>query len=138
MLTPASVGGELELTAPLSPHFRIGAMGFASAMFNIDGYGQTRPLYGGALEIRHVGSGSPHFDLGALAGVMGAHYDDSEHSTAFAAARAGATWESGRYSIETSLALGVATPLFGYTPFDGLYGSAFPIVWASLRIHLPL
>jgi hypothetical protein len=120
MLSPLTAGIEASLMFPASRSWRIGAMGAANVIF--DG---GDPLFAGALEVRHVGTGRRHFDIGFLGGAATAEGD----TVGFTGMRLQLAWERASHSTAISLApvLFIAD---GMDPMPGAY--------ASLRWGLPI
>lgn len=121
MLSPVSAGVEAELMFPASPAWRFGVMAVASILF----MDNNDPLFAGAFEIRHIGSGRRrHIDIGLLGGAATAEGD----SVAMAALRFQVTWEN--QSRSTALALLPCVLVAD--------GDVIPGAWASLRWGLPI
>lgn len=118
MLSPVSAGAEATVLFPLAADWRIGAMGAYNKAIDMNAY-----VYGGAIELRHVGSGKRrHFDLGFLLGGATADHE----AVTFAAVRIAWTWEGDL----TSTSLGF-TPMLLKTNSDG--DPYLPGIYASLR-----
>jgi hypothetical protein len=124
LLSPVHVGIEAALLLPVSDRWRLGAMGTAG--ISLDG---SVPIFAGLLELRHVGSGRRHLDIGMLGGAATAEGD----TIAFVGARFDITWEraNGR-----STSIGIAPLLIKLVNDWG--DSPFPGVFASVRWRLPL
>jgi hypothetical protein len=87
-VSPSSYGMELELAFPVLPNLRIGAIGGINHLYDglRDDIAGTM-MYDAALEIRYVGAGTTHFDVGLAGGTM-TGYDGYESDTGgFAALR---------------------------------------------------
>src|SRR5262249_54799360 len=95
MLSPLTGGAEAEIAFPISQRIRLGAMGALNALF-------THPdqmLYIGAGELRYVGSGRQHNDIGLLGGVATPGYEPA----AFVGFRLERVWEGAAHGIGLSL-----------------------------------
>jgi len=123
MVSPLTVGGELGFMAPVTPAYRIGAFGILDVM----PWNSNHIVGGGGAEIRHVGSGTHHFDVGPLGGIAGL-LDAGSGGIVFAGARLSYVWEGASTSTSFSLVPVVFT--------DGK--DAAPGIYASLRLGIPL
>jgi hypothetical protein len=88
-LSPASYGVEAEIALPVTPHARIGLVGGLGHLYDglRDDIAGT-PLYDAAGELRYVGSGETHFDVGIAGGVIsGTAMDTTRDTGGFAALR---------------------------------------------------
>jgi hypothetical protein len=121
MLSPVSAGVEAEVAFPISPVFRIGAIGGANVLL---WDGQHQPVYLGALEIRRVMPGQRHVDLGLLGGAAAINGEVAE----FAGLRIGIVWEHASGSTELSLVPVMAKSYADYVPGG----------YISLRWGLPI
>lgn len=120
MLSPVTAGLEANVMFPLSPHWRFGAMGAINRPFDTS---IASVIYAGALELRHIGTGTRrHFDLGFLGGGA----SDGVDPVTLAGLRLGWTWENG--TSNTSLGF---TPLIIFTGSDG--DPVVPAIYGSLR-----
>ncbi|HEU0032405.1 MAG TPA: hypothetical protein VFQ53_17355 [Kofleriaceae bacterium] len=120
MLSPLTFGIEAELTFPISDHVRLGAIGIADITF-VD---ETIPIFGAAAELRYVGSGSRHWDIGAIAGAAEGDGD----AVGFGGVRLSRAWEGAHRGTAFSI-----TPLL---VSDG--AETFPGLYAALHWTLPL
>lgn len=118
MISPLSYGAEFGVTFPVGDAFRLGAAGGLSVL-----PGDANHILGDAeVELRHVGRGRHHFDVGPVAG--GAELlDHNDAAVVFAGARLAYAWE--RASSNTSVSL---VPLITHSGND-----TFPGIYASLR-----
>jgi hypothetical protein len=125
MLSPVSAGLEAEVTFAVGSRLRVGAMGFAN-MLLVDDHS---PLFGGALEVRRVGLGRRHFDVGVLGGAATAESDP----VLFLALRLNVVWERAASGLGVSLA-----PALFFAPVSGGGTTVGPGAWASVRWALPV
>lgn len=126
IISPLSYGIEANVAFPLTPIWRIAAMGSVNWTFD------NRQIVGeGALELRHVGVGSTHWDVGPMLGTI---FPDSENIAVFLGARLARTWELGRSALSLS-----ASPVVIANPSSHSASSpVFPGAWASLRWQFAL
>jgi hypothetical protein len=77
-VSPVSYGLEAEVAFPLmTPALRLGAVGSASRLFNGGFNDQTTgSLFAVGAELRYVGRGTTHFDVGVMGGAAKAGTDD--------------------------------------------------------------
>lgn len=118
MVSPLSYGAELGVSFPVGDAYRIGAAGGV----NVVPTDANHILGDAALEVRHVGRGRHHFDIGPVLG--GAELlDHSDAAVVFGGVRLGYAWE--RTSSNTSLSF---VPLVLHSGNDTVPG-----IYASLR-----
>lgn len=115
MISPATVGIELEVTKPVSDRVRIGAMASANTFVAKPG-----ELYGGAAEVRYV-------QAAIDAGVFGGFAHGNGNTSPVIGLRLGHTWQGERYGAALSVC-----PLVAFS------GGLEPGVWASLKWEIPL
>lgn len=120
MVSPLSGGVEGEIALPVTPAVRLGLIGIANVLFQ----SPLDTLLGAGLEVRRVGRGRHHFDVGGLAGAAGADGDWA----GFVGARLSYTWEGPVSGLSLSL-----SPVVLFAD-----GAVVPGAWASLRWELPL
>ena len=87
-VSPSSYGMEVELAFPVLPNLRVGALGGINHLYDglRDDIAGTM-MYDAALEVRYVGHGETHFDVGLAGGTI-TGYDGYEYDTGgFAALR---------------------------------------------------
>ena len=123
MVSPLSYGAELGVMVPVSSAYRLGGNTAVNVL-----PGDANHILGvGELELRHVGRGMHHFDVGPVVG--GAELlDHNEDAIVFAGARLGYAWE--RESSNTSVSF---VPL---VLTDGK--DVVPGIYASLRLGFAL
>jgi hypothetical protein len=125
MLSPVTVGVEAGLMMPLGESWRLGGYGvFNRILTNTD----EQWLAGFAGELRHVGRGTHHWDIGAIGGyafVVERTTDDAP----FAGARIAYAWEGPNHGNSISLVPMIFVPEAG---------EAGPGIYASYRWELPL
>ena len=124
MLSPISAGVEANLLFPAAPAWRFGVMAAANILF-MDDYS---PLFAGALELRYVGSGHHHPDVGLLAGAATAEGD----TVAMFAVRFQFSWDNAARSRTTAVSL---APVALYDPE---HDEGAPGAWGSVRWGLPI
>jgi hypothetical protein len=122
MASPLSFGIEAEVAFPVSRRLRFGVLGIANTLPS----DKWAPLFGGAFELRHVGRGSRHFDIGLIGGAAAAEGDP----VGFTSVRLGITWEGAGSGLGVSL----SPTLF----FPGTHDPVLPGIWASIRWELPV
>jgi hypothetical protein len=139
--SPSSIGGEVELAFPLARDLRLG--GFFGANQLIEGVGDfdaNTQLYDAGLELRYVGEGKIHLEVGFAAGIVhgvvdtyvaenGQSVDDGD-TGGLTALRIGITRESPEGNLEFSVEPMILFELRGH--------DQTPSVMASLRWGLPL
>ena len=130
ILTPLTIGGQAAVLFPLSPVWRLGAS--LSIHKTFDSHktfdeGDVYVLGVAALELRHVGKGRKHWDLGTEVGYV----TDTFDPVIFVGFRIARTWELPRTAL--SLAL---TPLLGIALGGEMM--PFPGIYSSLRWQVPL
>jgi hypothetical protein len=121
MLSPASIGVEALVMFPLAEQWRLGVMGTLEATADTVDPG---PLVGGGLELRHVGRGRKHWDIGPIGGM--ATVNDT--TLAFGGLRIGRTWEHATSAMSLSL-----TPAF-----IRVRDAVLPGAWITLRWLFPI
>ncbi len=132
--TPSTVGAEVELAFPVVRNLRVGVFGGVNQMF--DGIGDLQngtPLYDGGLELRYVGDGELHLDVGIGAGLVTgtlAPEIGNRDTGGLAALRLGVTREYTRGNLEVAIEPMMLFELRGH--------DQTPAVMASLRWGLPL
>ena len=108
-VSPVSAGVSAEVLLPVTPSFRFGVL--AAEHLLLDGVNdmpQGTTMTIGALEARYIGQGSPHLELGLLAG--GARADEYDEG-GFAAARISVVWQRPSGTLSVSFMPAV---LFGF------------------------
>lgn len=95
MGSPVSLGAEAGISFPLSPVWRIAAMGSLQRSFV-----STDKMGLAAFELRHAGIGAPRWDVGPM---LGALFTNGEDPIALVGGRFGGTWELGRTSVSLSI-----------------------------------
>ena len=131
MLSPMSFGVEGEATVPLAEHLRAGALGGLDVLF-------TEPagavMLGGA-EVRYVGSGRKHNDVGVIAGaaviLQGDSMTGSRPVAPFVGLRLQRVWERAGSGLSFSI-----NPVLALT--DTVGPKVYPALWTSLRWELPI
>ena len=123
MVSPVSFGGELGISLPIRPSFRLGVDGLIN-MLATDGY---QSVGGAMLEVRHVGRGTHHIDVGPVGG-MGEYLQHSSHAIVFLGARVGYAWERKYTNMSLSLVPLVMTDSYWVVP----------AIYASLRLGFEL
>jgi hypothetical protein len=133
-LSPSSYGAELELTFPLLPNLRVGILGGANQLFDgIRDIVKNTQMYDAAGEIRYVGTGDTHFDVGLAGGIMRGTLDDMSTDTGgFAALRFSYTKEYAHSAVSFSVAPMMLFDFRGQGD-DRNFG-----VMTSLRVELPI
>jgi hypothetical protein len=123
MLTPVSGGVEVGVSFPLGPQWRVAVNGIANQLF-VDTHDQ---LYAADLELRHIGLGRRHLDVGVAGGAATAEGD----GVMVAMLRLGMTWEGPDHGVNLSLVPAIVFTGDPYTPIA-------PGLFASLRWEVPL
>ena len=78
-LSPATYGVELELAFPILPNLRAGVLGGANQLYDgVRDLANGTQMYDAAGEIRYVGNGSTHFDVGLVGGIMRGSLEEFE------------------------------------------------------------
>jgi hypothetical protein len=129
-LSTASFGLDGEIAFPLTPKVRFGVLLGLDYMW--DGFADINSgdtLVHGGGEIRYVGAGPNHVDLGVGGGI--AHDTSYSNNGGFAMARIAFTHEMGRENVAFALA-----PMILFD-FDGQYENNFTL-FASLRLGYAL
>ncbi len=122
LVTTGGFGAEAAVTFLFTRSTRIGVVGVAS-----DNISDDVGKFGGVgVEVRHVGEGKRHLDLGAEGGVADTH---ERGTTPWAALRLGVTWET----AESAMTLALSPALINLD-FARPSGAA----WLSLRWLLPM
>jgi hypothetical protein len=124
MASPITFGAELGVATPIGEAYRVGAFG----ILNLAPGDDNHILGGGGLELRHVGRGMHHFDIGPVVGVAGLVDASNPDAIVFAGARLAFAWEGEHHGSSVSL-----VPVLMGTS-EGL----MPGVYASYRWELPL
>jgi hypothetical protein len=133
-LSPSSYGVEAELAVPVTPHLRAGLIGGVSQLYDgiRDDIAGTA-LYDVAGELRYVGSGTTHFDVGLAGGALtGTAMDYSRDTGGFAALRFSYVRELPSTSVSVSIA-----PMVLFD-FRGQGNDKNLGVMASLKLGLPI
>ena len=126
MLSPLTAGVEGGLAFPLSPAWRIAAMGAVNVTY--DGEYILGVL---GAELRHIGRGAQrHWDVGPIAGYAA---PDGDEAVVFGGVRLGRTWEMESSAISLSLSPILLTPVS-----DASSTWVIPGVWSSLRWQFAL
>jgi hypothetical protein len=133
----ASYGIEAEIAAPVSESWRVGLLGGASELTDgIRDLSAGTQLYHAALEVRHVGTGTTHFDFGLAGGLAtGMIVDDlggTRDTGGFAAARVSVVHEYPSGGLSLSI-----VPMFLFD-WRGQGDDRTPAVMGSLRWELPI
>jgi hypothetical protein len=133
-ISTASVGLEAEIAFPVTRSLRVGAFGGVSHLF--DGFADEvsgSALYDGGLELRYVGRGTTHFDIGVAGGLASAIDDNMERDTGgFFALRLSAVREYERTAVSLSL-----SPMVLFDFLGQANQSSFGLM-GSLRIEIPI
>ncbi len=133
-VSTATVGLEGEIAFPVTPSVRVGVLAGVSHMF--DGFADElsgRALYDAGLELRYVGRGTTHFDIGFAGGLATSTDDNMEHDTGgFFALRLSAVREFERTAVSLSL-----TPMLLFD-FAGQGDQSSFGLMGSLRIEIPI
>jgi hypothetical protein len=133
MVTPSSYGMELELAFPVLPNLRVGVLGGINHLYDglRDDIAGTM-MYDAALEVRYVGAGTTHFDVGLAGGTI-TGYDGYESDTGgFAALRFSYVKEYASTAISFSVAPMLLFDFRGQGD-DKNFG-----IMTSLRLELPI
>jgi hypothetical protein len=130
MLSPLTLGFELEGTFPLSEHLRAGALASLGVVFTAE------PAVGimiGGAEIRYVGTGRKHNDIGMFGGAATTIGDMSTHGmiTPFVGVRLQRVWERAESGLSFSI-----NPVLAFV--DSPSSKVYPALWTSLRWELPI
>jgi hypothetical protein len=133
MLTPSSYGMELELAFPVMPNLRVGALGGVSHLYDglRDDIAGTM-MYDAALEVRYVGRGETHFDVGLAGGVINGDTGDGKDTGGFAAVRFSYVKEYASTAVSFSVA-----PMLLFD-FRGQGDDKNLGLMTSLRLELPI
>jgi hypothetical protein len=123
MLSPLTLGVEVEATIPILDHLRLGALGGVDVLFTEP----ARALFIGAAELRYVGSGTKHTDVGLIGGAAAV---DGALSP-FIGLRFQRVWER----AESGLSLSI-NPVLAVV--DTVGPKVYPGIWTSLRWELPI
>ncbi len=126
MMSPLTLGIEAELAFPVGSNIRFGVGGILNM-----GFEDTVVIGGGMLEVRHVGRGMRHWDLGVVGGGVTLLASDSGgegDSIGFVGFRIARAWEGPGRGTAFSLTPLVAT--------DG--DTTIPGVYAALHWMIPL
>ena len=122
-VSPVSAMAEVQISFPISPAYRFALLGGLGEL-TMD---HDHDLIGmGALELRHVGLGIQHFDLGMQAGVAVA--DEPDGTIVFAGLPLRYTWDGPGGGLQLALVPVIATD--GHDTIPGAY--------ATLGWELPL
>jgi hypothetical protein len=130
MLSPLTLGFESEATFPISEHLRAGAIASLGVVFTAE------PAVGimiGGAEVRYVGAGRKHNDVGMFGGAATTIGDMNTHGmiTPFVGLRFQRVWER----AESGLSLSI-NPVLAFV--DSTSSKFYPAVWTSLRWELPI
>jgi hypothetical protein len=139
--SPATIGGEIEIAFPLGRNLRLG--GFFGANQLHDGIADFEPgtqLYDGGLELRYVGEGKVHLEVGFAGGfvhgIVDKYTDDSGQTIddtdtgGLTALRVGLARELSSGNFELAVEPMILFDLRGHDQIEA--------VMASLRWGLPL
>jgi hypothetical protein len=132
-LSPASYGMEAELAFPVWPNLRVGVLGGFSHLYDglRDDIAGTM-MYDAALEVRYVGAGTTHFDVGLAGGTI-TGTDGYEYDTGgFAALRFSYVKEYASTAVSFSIAPMLLFDFRGQGD-DKNFG-----IMTSLRLALPI
>jgi hypothetical protein len=132
-VSPSSYGMELELAFPVLPNLRVGALGGINHLYDglRDDIAGTM-MYDAALEVRYVGRGETHFDVGLAGGTI-TGYDGYESDTGgFAALRFSYVKEYASTAVSFSVA-----PMLLFD-FRGQGNDKNFGLMTSLRLELPI
>jgi hypothetical protein len=125
MLTPMSAGIEFGAMFPLGDHWRAGANAIVNVLFDTV---TPSPVVGGNAELRHVGSGRRHFDVGIGAGLATvSNFDPVKLVTM----RFGWVWEGPTHGLGVSISPVLVLTGDTSTP-------VVPAVYAALRWEVPI
>jgi hypothetical protein len=124
MLSPFSAGLEIEVAFPVGERLRFGAIGAINSLLWTD---TPHGVFVGALELRRVGRGMAHNDLGLVAGAAWVTAE-SGVTVPMAGVRLQRKWEMERSALSISL-----VPVVAF-----LEGKPFPGLYSSLRWDLPI
>lgn len=126
MLSPITAGVEAGLMAPIGERWRLGASGSINRILVDNGSEHFLAAFSG--ELRHVGRGRHHWDIGALAGYA-LVVERTSDGAPYAGARIAYAWEGPGHGSSISL-----VPVV-FMPQTGEVG---PGIYASYRWELPL
>jgi hypothetical protein len=132
-LSPATIGVEAELAMAVTPSVRFGVIGSMHRLYDGIGDMEVGDHFAAAgAELRYVGPGAHHFDVGAMGGIgtdapPGNFTGDSG---AIVGARLQYVWETRVTGIELAV---TPTLLLGFRGHDNIPG-----VFTSVRWYLPL
>jgi hypothetical protein len=124
MVSPLTVGLEAELAWSVTPRWRFGMLAMIDAL-PFESHPSSL-LWGSGAEVRRVGSGVRHFDVGLIGGAATAESD----TVGFLSVRLGWVWERSN----SGLGLSICPTLV----FTGTSDAVLPAIWASLRWELPV
>jgi hypothetical protein len=125
MLSPVTIGVEAGLMVPVGSSFRVGGYGSMNRILTNTGESYLAAFAG---ELRHVGSGRHHWDLGAVGGYAFVA-DRTSDASPYLGARIAYAWEGANRGSSISLVPVVFVP-------DS--GGAGPGIYASYRWELPI
>lgn len=123
MVSPITYGLEFGVMVPVSPAYRLGG----ETSLNVIPTDANHIIGAAELELRHVGRGRHHFDVGPVVGTAD-YLDHNEPVLLFAGARLGYAWE--RETSNTSISF---VPMVGHAGNE-----TFPGLYASLRLGFTL
>jgi len=126
MISPLTIGAELGLMVPVGDAWRLGGSGSFNALLFPSASESVLASFAG--ELRHVGRGRRHFDIGAVGGLALAP-ERSSDSAPYAGARLAWSWDSAGHGRSLSI-----VPVL----FAPKASEVFPGVYASYRWEIPL
>jgi hypothetical protein len=124
-LSPVTIGAEAGLMVPVGSAFRLGGTAMLHLIMTDSSHDALAAFMG---ELRHVGRGRRHWDVGALAGYA-FDVQRTSDSTPYVGARISYNWEGEHHGNSISLVPVIFVP-------DS--HSAGPGIYASYRWELPL
>jgi hypothetical protein len=126
MISPLTIGAEVGLMVPVGDAWRLGGSGSFNALLFPSTSESVLASFAG--ELRHIGRGRHHFDIGAVGGLALAPERTSD-SAPYAGARLAWSWDSGGHGRSLSI-----VPVL----FAPKASEMFPGVYASYRWEIPL
>jgi hypothetical protein len=133
-LSPASYGVEAELAFPLLPNLRVGVLGGVNQLYDgiRDDLNGTQ-MYDAAGEIRYIGQGEAHFDIGLAGGIMRGRTDNLDTDIGgFAAVRLSYSKEYAKTAVQFTVA-----PMVMFD-FQGQGDEKALGIMTSLRLQVPI